>query len=748
MGAQLRRLIYLVTVLLLLARFAQADVTLERRRSIVIASNGHISLQIHLDNGTADYLAVDQPGRIVGGSAGIALQPAASPRLMTTQYPSHSLVEPALSPLDDKIGKGQQLIVRHSGLTGSPTLEQIFRVYDDRPLVLIELRAIASESIQSNWISPLVIDRKDDDAELTAGPAGDPRLLEVPFDNDDWHRFDARRLDAAGRFGGTGFEFTTIFDLPSDRGWVIGSVTHDFWKTGIDFRAGSSPGRVDGLTVYGGAATSDQPGDKRLPHCLGGTHDVCPHGTMVGTTIQSPTIFVGYFGDFRNGLEEFGRVSAAIAPPLPRKAGPPFGWLTFGAVAKLRLEDVTRASDFLHERLQPKGFSDARGKVSVNIDGNNFSADQLRQAAEHIHRNGQLAGFYLSPFACWPLGKEDPLTQPVDQTGLTFSQIALRDDQDRPIRVKDKACALDVTHPATLQWIDRQIQQANQMGFDYFKLDFLSTGAMEAKHHDPEIRSGTQAYNRAMQHIVQTIGPDKFISLSIAPMFPSQYGHSRRVSCDIYSQLTDLHWPPFRNFGSTEYMLSCDTFLWWMAGTVYPFNDPDEIELSRFGGGDELPKAWARSRVVSAVVSGGNFLDTDPFDDAVAAQRAEELLTNPRINAVARQGIAFRPVIAAIGSRWSDKHTGADAAEMFYRDDSDEHEKAVLLAVFNYDSDRPAEKKISFDQIGMDSPESLQITDLWTGSVTKCNEAKYSCKLPPGEAALLRIAAARSPKKS
>jgi alpha-galactosidase len=733
----LRLPIFLISALLL-ASFAHADVSLERRGPIVIAGNGRINLQIHLDRGTIDYLPVDAPGRIVGAAAGIVLQPSGS-RLLTTQYPSHSLVEPSLTPLADQFGNGQQLIVRHSGLDGSPTLEQVFRVYYDRPFVLIELRAIASDSIQSNWIAPLIVDRKNDHAGVSAGPAGDSRLLEVPFDNDDWQRLNARRLDGAGVFSGTSFEFTTIFDLPSDRGWVIGSVTHDFWKTGIDFRAGSSPARVDGLTVYGGAATSDQGGDKRLPQNPAGPHDVCPHGAMAGTTIQSPTIFVGFFSDFRDGLEEFGRVSATVAPPLPWKDGPPFAWMSFGAVPDVRLEDVIGASDFLHDHLQPKGFSDARGRVCVIIDGNHLSADQLRQAAEHIHQNGQLAGYYLSPFTCWLSGKEDQLAQPVDQTGLTFSQIALCDEQGRPIRVKDKACALDVTHPATLQWIDRQIQQAKQMGFDYFKLDFLTSGAMEGKHHDPEIRSGIQAYNRSMQFIVKAIGPDKFISLSIAPMFPSQYGHSRRVSCDIYSQLTDTHWPPFRHFGSTEYLLSCDTFLWWMAGSVYAFNDPDEMALCKFQRGDQLPEAWAKTRIVSAIVCGGNVIDSDAYDDSIAAERTEKLLTNPRINAVARQGIAFRPVIGALGTKWSQKHDGADAADVFYRDDSAENEKAVLLAIFNFDSEHPAEKKVPFGQIGLDSSQHFLITDLWTGSALECKEGEHTWKLPPGDASLVRI---------
>jgi hypothetical protein len=186
-------------------------------------------------------------------------------------------------------------------------------------------------------------------------------------------------------------------------------------------------------------------------------------------------------------------------------------------------------------------------------------------------------------------------------------------------------------------------------------------------------------------------------------------------------------------------MLSCDTFLWWMAGRVYPFNDPDEIELTRFQDSDQVPEAWAKTRVVSAIACGGNILDTDPFDDPVAVRRTIELLTNPRINAIARQGIAFRPVISQIGSQWSSKHAGADAADTFYRDDSVEHGKAVLLAVFNFDSDQAVEKRISFDQIGLGSSKHVQITDLWTGNVIESKENAHTWNLPAGEAALVRI---------
>ena len=87
-------------------------------------------------------------------------------------------------------------------------------------------------------------------------------------------------------------------------------------------------------------------------------------------------------------------------------------------------------------------------------------------------------------------------------------------------------------------------------------------------------------------------------------------------------------------------MLSCDTFLWWMAGTVYPFNDPDAVELTGFQRGEKLPEEWVKSRIISAVVTGGNFLDADPFDDPVKLHRRDHLdRRRQRLKAVNGGGI-------------------------------------------------------------------------------------------------------------
>ena len=261
---------------------------------------------------------------------------------------------------------------------------------------------------------------------------------------------------------------------------------------------------------------------------------------------------------------------------------------------------------------------------------------------------------------------------------------------------------------------------------------------MEGKYHDPEIRSGTQAYNRAMQFIVKAIGPGKIhqplncadVSQPIRPFAPCLLRHLQPAHRSALAAI-----PPFwidRIHAELRHVSVVDG-----GKCVWLSTTPMRWRYPNFSEATNSPKRGRKHASSRRFVCGGNFIDSDAYDDPVAAQRVKELLTNPRINAVARQGIAFRPVISAVGSQWSQKHTGADAADVFYRDDSTEKEKAVLLAIFNFDSDHPAEKKVLFRQIGLDSSQHFLITDLWTGDATECKEGEHTWKLPPGEASFV-----------
>ena len=108
-------------------------------------------------------------------------------------------------------------------------------------------------------------------------------------------------------------------------------------------------------------------------------------------------------------------------------------------------------------------------------------------------------------------------------------------------------------------------------GVDYIKTDFLSHGAMEGVHYDTNVTTGIEAYNIGMQYINDQVNGTMFISESIAPLFPYQYGHSRRIACDAEASY----------IANTEYTLNSVSYGWWL-DLLYTFNDPD---IMVFGGG-------------------------------------------------------------------------------------------------------------------------------------------------------------------
>jgi hypothetical protein len=117
------------------------------------------------------------------------------------------------------------------------------------------------------------------------------------------------------------------------------------------------------------------------------------------------------------------------------------------------------------------------------------------------------------------------------------------------------------------------------------------------------------------------------------------------------------------------------------------------------------------------------------------------MLTNPRLLAIARQGKAFRPLFHQLGTRWEPNHDGTDAADLFYRDDSNGNTKAALVAVFNFDAKQAARKSVLLDEVGLPSAPGYQITDLWSGQTSKTSDRNWQCQVLPGESTLVRIVA-------
>ncbi|HEY8073268.1 MAG TPA: hypothetical protein VIF62_04145 [Labilithrix sp.] len=647
----------------------------------------------------------------------------------TKGYATHALG--SSKPIDDAEGAGLEVVLVSSS-PGRPDIQQIVTIHAGSKSFLLDEHVVGT-ALASAYLGALIV---DDTGDVEPGPGADPRVLDVPFDNDDWVRYDSRVL-GANDFSGTGYEVAAVYESTSRRGLVVGSVTHDFWKTGIYYDA--TKGRLRKMNVYGGAATPDQPSHSGATYGSDGTHDVAKHGAMTGMTLASPTIFVGYFDDWRDGMEAYGRANARIAPPRTWAGGAPFGWMSWGAYGSgVTADRLTGVSDFLKTNLASGPFG-AGGPVYVNIDAG-LNTDAAPVVA-HVHANGQRAGTYRVPFAYYAAQDPTSLAKPVGS--FTLADVVLRDDAGNPIWRKG-AYVLDVTHPGARALMKSEMDSVVAGGFDWLKLDFMTFGVLEGKHYDPTVKTGVQAYNQAMQYLTSLLPPNIFVSLSIAPLFPSGYAHARRISCDVIGQLDDVQAPAYPHYGSTEYMLNSLTFGWWQAGTLYPFVDPDAMALYKFGAqGKIITPEWAKTRVSASAIAGAPFLDSTDYSDATASQRMTTLLANADVDAMIRnaKGAAFRPIdggvayVSAPISGSTDTNSGSAASDVFVRADGG----TVLVAAFDFDGQNAATKSIDLARAGLDPNGTYTVTDLWAGTTTSA-KGTLSIALAAGESKILRLA--------
>ena len=189
--------------------------------------------------------------------------------------------------------------------------------------------------------------------------------------------------------------------------------------------------------------------------------------------------------------------------------------------------------------LQTNNFNN-QGVVYINLDSfwSNLSDAQLQQFANYCHSNGQKAGIYWTPFVYWGTARQGSNSFMTGSGTYKWSDAYLR-TPNGSVQTIDGGIAIDPTHPGFKQMTAYYINYFKSHGFDYLKLDFLTHGALEGVHYDTNVTTGIQAYNQGMQYLVQQNNGRMFLSESIAPIFPYQYAHSRRIYCDAATSISD-----------------------------------------------------------------------------------------------------------------------------------------------------------------------------------------------------------------
>lgn len=393
---------------------------------------------------------------------------------------------------------------------------------------------------------------------------------------------------------------------------------------------------------------------------------------------------IGAFDDWRGGMETYADLCALQAPRIESRGGRPFGWNSWGKLqTKVNFDNASQVGDFIREELQEGSFLNADSTVYIGLDAFwdfGLNDSQRREFAERCHRNGQKAGIYYCPFTDW--GK-NPEATVGEAPQYKWKDLYLYHD-GKPLTF-DGAYAIDPTHPGTKARIEKQIKEFIDWGYDFVKIDFMAHGAYEGdSHYDPSVTTGVQAYNHGMAFLDSVADGKLWINLSIAPLFPANYAHSRRIGCDAWADINN-----------TEYSLNALTYGWWL-DRVYHYNDADHIVMEGVTDGEN------RARLTSSAITGLFLLGDDLSETGNPATKAKvkRTATNPDINEIARKCKSFRPVETGKGDR---------AADMFYYNTGDE----LYLAVFNF-SDRSQRKTMPLHRIGLSNGSEYQATELWS----------------------------------
>lgn len=565
-----------------------------------------------------------------------------------------------------KSGKGISLLTITYTDEKLPALEQRFYFSTNKDYVLTDFTLEDEKGVASNYMAPVCVDQMPVLLEK-----GDNRALFIPFDNDKWIRFQSYSASVEKL---TSYEVTAVFNTENRKGLVVGSVEHDNWKTAVEMTGSKETQNIQSLICYGGVANET-------------TRDAISHGILKGKSIKSPKVLIGFFDDWRTGMETYADVNAAITPPRSWNKTVPFGWNSWGVLQfNLTYNKAIEVSDFFKKNLQNNNFVNADNLVYIGLDSgwNSFSEKQLKAFVQHCKDNGQIAGVYWTPFTDWGKNPERTMQDAPDYKFKDVYLYANGKPQDL-----DGAYAIDPTHPAIEQQMKKTAALFHRCGFEYVKMDFMTHGALEAdKWYNPKITTGMQAYNYGMQLLDKYFG-DMYINLSISPIFPAQYAQSRRIACDAWNKIKD-----------TEYTLNAVSYGWWI-DRIYQFNDADHVVLQKATEGEN------RARVTSAVIT-GLLITGDDFSKGGSKEgkdRAKKFLTNPDVNAIAK-GNSFKPL----------EGNGEKSENQFiYTDKTGD----TFYAVFNY-TESELTLKLPLDRMGLKG-QTVRAKELWSGKQVDVN---------------------------
>ena len=647
-----------------------------RLRFLILALlNTAIALSAHAFNKTDIHIPFGKNGRLdynlktgllnvyaskSAAFSGVSAQVKVNDKLISsTDYSVRNYVKATLT---NAFGSGEKYIIKCTG-KDLPEMDLVFYVYPNREYFLTEIE-MKGRHLKSNYMAPF--------CGNFPKVSGDARTLFVPFDNDTFISYNAKPF--SGDMQNISAEAGTVYDNNSRKGFVAGSVEHTTWKTGI--LTSSKKDNSNTVKIWGGYTDGAV------------TRDEVEHGIIKGDSLKSPLIFIGYFDDWRQGLEEYGKANRIAEPPYVFNwtKPTPVGWNSWGVMQeKLSYNKAIKVVDFFADslagfRIGNTAFIDLDSYWDNMVQGGiagDFS--KLKAFADYCRSKGLQPGVYWAPFTDW--GYRAGADRKAEGSEYKFGDMWTKENVG--YHDLDGARALDPTHPGTKQRIAYTIKKLRDCGFKMIKIDFLGHAAIESSNfYDTTITTGMQAYRKGMEFLLDQLGDQMLVYAAISPSLATgRYAHTRRIACDAFKSISD-----------TKYTLNSVNYGWWQT-YVYNFIDADHVVLSTQSEGEN------RARMLSSVIT-GTFITGDDFSAHGSwSERAMSWYQQKEILNIVKNSRAFKPV---------EGNTENNAASVFTRKIG----PFYYLAVFNY-STKPMRIKIDAARVGLSPNQTYGGLDIF-----------------------------------
>jgi hypothetical protein len=364
------------------------------------------------------------------------------------------------------------------------------------------------------------------------------------------------------------YVWLAVAEPQSRRGVVCGWLTHDRGSGVMFSKVENEQVRVAGQIDYGRLRAAP------------------------GKTVELETLAVGGFDDARLGLEAW---ADAVAKVYDIKLRPqPTGYCTWYSQPHGGASDQTylaELSAFAATNLAPFGFSvvqiDDRWQAGISSNGpkRNFTThapngpypDGMKAISDKIKSDALVPGIWFMPFAgTW-----------YDPWFKDHQDWFVKHADGRPFETPWGGTCLDMTHPGAREYLRDEVRRlAHEWGFQYFKMDGLSTGVgvrpqyVNTGYRDDGLgesvlsnpdKSNVEAYRDGLKLVREAAGNDIFFLGCCAPQNMRSYGgamglvDAMRIGPDNGADWGGLQAGP--TFGSRHYFLH---------GRVW-YNDPDPV---------------------------------------------------------------------------------------------------------------------------------------------------------------------------